>query len=456
MKKRVGLALGVALAALIWLIPFEGLPREGRLCLALTAMTVTFWSFQVAHPGYVSGLFLALLVVLGVDTPSVIFHSWTGATMYLIIGAYLIASAVRQSGLGERIAYHIILQFVRGFKSVIVLIFALTLLLSAIIPHPWPRAFLIMSVMAVLIQMAGVNKNDAVIIGFSVFASAVPLSLVFLTGDSVINPLVLASSASSIGWLDWAFIMGPPALAVGAMTCALILLLFKPKEKLRLDKTAIREKLSQMGSLSQREKRVIFWLVIAAALWVTDSIHGINIGWITLIIPMLMSLPVVGGALGQEDWKEIPVHVLLFITAAIAIGTVGASTGMNEWLALRLLPEAVPQNPYMLALIVAAASIGLHMLMGSVIAVIGIAVPALLAYIAPMGIAPLVSALWVYTAVGCHYILPYQHLNMLVGQGENAGLYSQRETIKMGIPLIAVVFAAVLLETAWWDVIGLI
>ena len=67
--------------------------------------------------------------------------------MYLIIGAYLIAGAVKSSGLGERIAYKFILRFVHSFKSVIISIFILTFFLSLLIPHPWPRAFLIMSVM---------------------------------------------------------------------------------------------------------------------------------------------------------------------------------------------------------------------------------------------------------------------------------------------------------------------
>lgn len=44
--------------------------------------------------------------------------------MYLIIGAYLIAVAVKESGLGERIAYKFIVKYVSSFKSIIVSIFA--------------------------------------------------------------------------------------------------------------------------------------------------------------------------------------------------------------------------------------------------------------------------------------------------------------------------------------------
>lgn len=66
------------------------------------------------------------------------FSSWTKATMWLVIGAYLIASAVKESGLGERIAYAFMLKFVRDAKSLIISIFALTFVLSLLIPHPFP------------------------------------------------------------------------------------------------------------------------------------------------------------------------------------------------------------------------------------------------------------------------------------------------------------------------------
>ena len=43
------------------------------------------------------------------------------------------------------------------------------------------------------------------------------------------------------------------------------------------------------------------------------------------MIAMLMSMPVVGGVRDAGDWKKVPVHVMVFLTAAIAIGKVGAA-----------------------------------------------------------------------------------------------------------------------------------
>ncbi len=218
-KPMIGLVVGILLAVGINLMPIDGLGAQGKMCLALTFMTVVFWGFQIAQPGFTAGLYLALLVVFKVAPVPTIFAPWSGPIMYLVIGAYLIAGAVKSSGLGERIAYNFIIRFVDSYRSIIISIFAITFILSILIPHPWPRAFLIMSVMAVIIKSASIPREDAVKIGFTVFAASVPVSMIFLTGDSVINVLAAQATGKSIGWIDWFIYMGPPNIISSILTC---------------------------------------------------------------------------------------------------------------------------------------------------------------------------------------------------------------------------------------------
>ena len=454
-KRLVGLITGIMVAVTIYLLPLSGLSDKGKICLALTVMTVLFWAFQTVQSGYSSGLYLALLVIFKVAEPTVVFSSWLGSTMYLVIGAYLMASVVKSSGLGERIAYNFIIRFVNTYKSIIISIFALTFILSLLIPHPWPRAFIIMSVMSVVIGSANIPKVDAAKIGFSVFAAAVPVSMIFLTGDSLINSMAVSASGREISWMQWLIYMGPPALVVSIITCFLILILFKPSKEIKINKEEIKEKLRLLGPLTNKEKRTLIWLGAAITLWLTDSVHGIDIGWITLFIAMLMSFPVLGEVLEPKQWADIPLNVLMFVTAATAIGKVGGVTGMNDWVAQTILPSSVPSNPFALAIIIAVISMGIHMVLGSVIAVMGIAVPALLIFTESMNINPVVTTLFVYSSIGVHYILPFHHLDVLVGMGEENGMYSQKEVTRLGIPLTVVVFIIVLFEAVYWKALGL-
>lgn len=455
-EKRIGFWGGIVLCVVLWQIPLNGLGREGQLCLGLTLMTVVWWAAQVAQSGYISGIYLVLLCLLKVEEPSVIFFSWTSSTIWLVAGAYLIACAVRGSGLGERLSYAFILKFVRGWRSIIASIFVLTLLLSLLIPHPWPRAFLIMSVMRVVIRSAAIPKRDAAIIGFTVFAASVPVSLVFITGDASINPLAASYAPEEVSFLRWMQVIGPPAVLLSLLTLVLIMVLFRPSAPVVIDLEQVRAAQAKLGKLRQRELRALVWVIIAVLLWVTNGITGLDIGWITLLIAMAMSLPVIGEVLQPQDWREVPIHVMVFLTAAMAIGKVGTSTGMNTWIANTLMPAAMPESRILMALCIAVLSVIIHMFMGSVIAVMGITIPAFLAFAQGSGISPLAIIGIVYLSVAGHYVLPFHHLNILVGQGEENGMYSQRETIKMGGPLLLAVLITVTAAVAWWSVLGLI
>ena len=475
-KREIGFVLGILVGLAIWMIPIPvaDLGTGGHITLALTLMTVVWWAFQISQPAYTSGIFLALLVIFQVvpgtaatettkavtaaaATAATAFKSWTGSTMWLVIGAYLIATAVKTSGLGERIAYNYMLRFVKSFKSIIIGIFVLTFVLSLLIPHPWPRAFLIMSVMAVIIKSSGIPKEDGLKIGLTVFAASVPVSLIFLTGDAVINPLAVAASGQTMGFASWFINMGPPAIVAAILTCILILVLFKPSKEVVINKDEIKSKLAAMGKLTGLEKRTVVWLAIAIVLWMTDTVHGVNIGWVTMIIAMLMSMPIIGKVLTPKDWSAVPMQTLMFLTAAIAIGVVGGVTGMNSWIAATLLPSTAPSNLFLLAALITLIAVALHMLLGSVIAVMGVAVPAIIAFTAPMGINPIVPTLLAYMAIAGHFVLPFQHLNMLVGASEDTGGYTQKETIRLGIPLTAVMFIVTVgVMIPWWNLMGLI
>lgn len=113
-KREIGFVLGIVVFLLVKFLPLAELSSTveltvgGQTCLALTLATVVFWACGVAQPGFVGLLYCALLVLFKVcvddtgaasisATVASTFSSWTKATMWLVIGAYLIASAVKES-----------------------------------------------------------------------------------------------------------------------------------------------------------------------------------------------------------------------------------------------------------------------------------------------------------------------------------------------------------------------
>lgn len=456
-SRQIGAIAGILVAIIVWNLPLEGLSAEGQKGLALSLATVIWWATKVAHPGYVSLIMLLAYVVFGVAPASDVFALWLSPLMYLIVGGYLIAAAVQVSGLGKRLAYAFLLKVVTSYNSLIISCYVLGFLLSFLIPHPWPRSFLIMGVMAVIIKSTEMPKRDAMNIGLAVFAGSAPVSMILLTGDSTINIVAVGFSGMELSWLGWLKQMAIPGIVATVLTCALQLMIFKPSGKFEINKTEVKKQLDDLGSFTGIEKKVMFWIGLAILLWVTDSIHGIHIGWVTLGVALMMSLPTIGDILKPPQWAQVPIATLFFLTAALAIGKVGAITGMNDWVASVVLPSQVPSNLFLLALMITVISILLHLVLGSVMAVMGIATPALVGYAVSAGISPLVPALMVYTAIAMHWILPFHHMNLLVGLGDDGGMYTDKEVMRLGIPLTAAVFVVtVVVEVLWWQVTGLL
>ena len=472
-KRYIGFFLAIVVFLLIkFVLPLDSfgsvaLSEGGKNCLALSLGAVVMWACGVAQPGYTGILYCALLVLMQVvpdadgvpsmaATVAVAFGAWTKGTMWIVVGAYLIAGAVKDSGLGQRIAYAFMLKFVKSAKSLILSIFALTFVLALLIPHPFPRAFLILAVVSVIAESAGYGEDDRGKLGFLIFAAAVPCSMFFMTGDSTLNPLVAsygANGGAAIGFVDWFIYMSLPMVVATLCTIVLALALFKPSKELVYDREEVLAKQAALGKLSEKEIRTIVWLVIAIALWLTVS--GDYLAWVTLVIGVLMAMPVIGEVLTPASWSSVDIKTLMFLTAAMAIGSVGGATGMNAWIADVVLPSTVPANPYLFALLVCALTMVIHMFMGSVMAGLGICVPAFLTFIQGTSVTPIAVALIDFTAINLHYILPFHNLAILVGEGKDAGGYTSKEAMKMGIPMTVVTFLVVLVEAFWFSTLGL-
>jgi anion transporter len=457
-KAEIGGLLGVAICLAVWFMPARtGLPLQGQHCLGLSLLAVTWWAFAVVHPGYTSLVLLVSWVLTRTAEPAVVFRLWTTPLMYLVVGGYLMAAAVEGSGLGRRIAYGFTLRYVSSYRSILAACYVLGFLLSIMIPHPWPRSFMIMAVMAIIIKSAKLEKKFAAQIGLTAFAASCPTSMILLTGDSTLNVVAMNFVGVDASWLKWLLYMGVPGVITSVLLFLLQIRIFPGPKSFVIDKHEIRELLEGLGPVTRHEKGVIFWVIVAIGFWTTDFLHHIHPGWIAVGAALMMTLPRVGAGLKASDWGKVNLGTLFFLTAALGIGTVGGATGMSKWVASTVLPSHVPANPFVFALFVTIFAMMIHMVLGSVLAVMSIVTPAIIAYSAGSGISPMVSSLLVYTAVNQHYLLPFHNMAILVGEGEQGGNYSATDVLRLGLPLTALVLVVtVCVEVPWWKLIGLI
>ena len=103
--------LAIALVVFVGVLALptpEGLTEAGHRTLAVFILTVILWVLGPVSFAITFFLIVALLVVLGVLTPDSAFQGFGVSTIFFLMGAFILASAITKHGLHKRIALKIL------------------------------------------------------------------------------------------------------------------------------------------------------------------------------------------------------------------------------------------------------------------------------------------------------------------------------------------------------------
>lgn len=451
--KTIGFFLGIIILLLFWFVDITpGLSVQGRRVLALVLFSVTWWATKPVMPAFTSLIMLLGFMIFDLASMSAVTKLTATSTFFIYFSIFVIADVVEKSGLAKRVALLYAGRFITGFKSMIVSAFVLTFILGFLIPSPWPRAFLLMAIFKEICDASGMDKKTSAIVGLAIFACSCPLSMATYTGDAALSVVIAAMSGQQVGFMDWTLKMIVPGLLAALLTYGLIMFLFKPTQKVKIDASLIKERMNEIGPINRNEKVTLFWVIVATLLWMTESFHGLNTGVVGTLVVVCMSLPFIGGVCTGQNWKAVDFGTMVFVMGAMAIGVAGGETGMSTYLAKVVFPNSMPTNIYAMAIMIGVVTVCMHMILGSSVSTASVVVAMMLAYFGNSGIDPLILVLFCYTAVYMHYIFPFQHLNILFGMGK--GGFTEKDVMRLGIPLTACVFIVLLFEAWFWQVMG--
>lgn len=455
--RRAALYAGPLLAALVWWgFPDPRLPAEGRHALALTLFAVVWWAAGVTAPVWTTMTLLLGYVALGVAGPETVFGFLATPLFWLMWSAFLLVAAMTQSGLASRIAGGLLRRWRGGYTGLVLLAYSASLLLSPLVPIPFPRSLLVMVVFDAVLQRAGATPRQRAAVGFAVFTSATATSGALLTGDAVLNGAALQIAGARLTWLQWALHMAVPSLLMAGMMLLTHLALFRPTERIS-PAPALRSK-GEKTPMSPAEWRTLLAIGIALLLWATDAFHEIHPAWAGLAAVLALALPVGGQPVLTVDdlVQRANWPILLYVTGAASIGAVAAQTGLALYLGGRLLPAAIPQHPMLMGLLLGGVTMVGHLFLGSSLSTMAVILPVLATYAKAGGWPVEAVALTVYSAVAMHYVLPFQAVPVLVGAGE-AGGYGHRETLRFALPLTLLALLLVgVIQPLWWQWTGLL
>ena len=321
-------ALGTAIAGCVYFFAPPDLAGPARRMLAILVWVAWLWLTE-AFPIYIVALTVPFLtVVAGVldqrEALSPFFHP----VVALLLGGFMLSSAVSKYGLDRRIARAIVSRVGNRPLSVMLGVMGTTAFLSMWLSNTATTAIMV-AIVAPLV--ASLPEGDR-------FRKGLLLSVPFSANvggigtpvGSTPNPMAmsyLADRGVDIGFVDWMVISIPLQIIYLLLIAAVIYGLFRPKAR------ELPVEIPASGRPSPREWAVLGIGGLTVALWLTGRIHGIPDS-IVALVPAVLLLG--GGLLGTRDFRSIQWDVLVLIGGGLSLGVGMRESGLSAYIVERL------------------------------------------------------------------------------------------------------------------------
>jgi sodium-dependent dicarboxylate transporter 2/3/5 len=335
--------IGPAAALLLYFILTSiGWNPEAAITASVTLLCAVWWIFEPVPIPFTSLIPLAVFPLFGVLTPAQVGQSFGSPLILLLMGGFMLSTAMSDSGAHRRIALYMVNLFGGGSARGLVLGFmAASAVLSMWISNTATTLMLLPVALAVL-EQTDRRMNIPLLLGIAYAASIGGLGTPIGTPPNLIFMQVhldsFGTTPSFPEWMSW----GIPVVVVLVPLAGLWLT--------RGVKLATPVQLPDVGRMRPAEKRVLTMFCLTAFFWVTrqapfggwSGLFGLpaaNDASVALIAVILMAaLPNGEGGrlLRWETASKIPWGVLLLFGGGICIANAFIQSGLADLIAGRL------------------------------------------------------------------------------------------------------------------------
>lgn len=331
-------ALMLALAACIAIARPAGLEPHAAQSAAVVLLTLTLWSTAALPPFLTSLLFFALVIITGLAKPELILSGLGSTAVWLIISGFVIGSAITGTGLGQKLAGVLAPLLSRSYRRLIYGLTLTAMLLGFIMPSSTGRAVVLVPIGMALAEHLGFRKGSNGRIGVAVTLAMACNMPSFAILPANIPNMILAGASETLygntfGYAQYLFLHFPILGIVKSFVMATLVLKFFPDAIHANAFSSTSQAPSTVAEdehLGQKQARVGIILLVTLALWMTDSIHGINSAWIGLLTAIVLLFPRIGVLPPKSFNASVDFGMVLYVSAALGLGTLVNSSGLGK------------------------------------------------------------------------------------------------------------------------------
>ena len=285
-RRTIGLFLGPLVFLILLLLPFSNLTSPAHKLLAILGLVITFWVTEPIPIPVTALLGAALCVILGVGSDTEVLAPFAHPIVFLFIGSFIIAKAMKVHGLDRRFAYAI-LSFRWVGNSSYRILFAVGLIsacLSMWLSNTATTAMLFPIALGILRALEEIGEGTnfkklgtgmmlLVAYAGSVGGIATPVGTPpNLIGIGMIDRL-LGKKISFFQWMNFAL----PVTLIMFLVLFLLIIVLHPPEKKKLFgiREYIKERKDKLGRWRRGEKNALAAFGIAVTLWILPGLFAV-------------------------------------------------------------------------------------------------------------------------------------------------------------------------------------
>lgn len=451
------LAAGLMLVSGIALLLSNDLPTKARLTIFAFLLAGVLWSTTSINAGYVALSSVMLLLLTGSISQEQFFESLGSDVVWLMIGAFVLGGAVKETGLATRLTQMVAAK-ARSVRSLFWMLTSVLIPLSFLIPSTSGRAavtYPIFRSISNAIDDKQTRRALCLLMPTIILVSTIA-SLTGAGSHLIANDLLEEITKKHISFGQWVLYGLPFGALASYISCWIIMQMFLDKKRLR-QKLRISEFQSQ--PLSSNERKTLFVIVLMFGLWLTEAWHGLETASVIVIGALLLTAPNLGVMKWKDAIKAISWNLILFVAATHVLGHSLVTSGASKWILEHIFDfsDINSSGSYFTILsILVVISLTSHIYMTSHTARAAALVPPLLYLAISLNLNPV--AVMFLSTLGMDYCLtfPVSSKALIVYQEMDEASFRPKDLIRLSSVMIVVHFGLIILfYYTWWRWVGL-
>ncbi|PCJ32870.1 MAG: anion transporter [Alphaproteobacteria bacterium] len=449
-SRKIGMVVGLLFLGISLFVP----PPEGMSDLAwrtsgIALLLAAWWATEVLPIPITSLLPLLLFPALGVMTMAESAVPYARPTIFLLLGGFIIATALARWNLHRRLALNILVRVGDNPSAIIGGFMVATAILSMWISNTASTIMMIPIALSLASEMVKDQSKKhqgfilCLVLGIAYSASIGGLGTPIGTPPNLfVVGFMRETYDIEISFLTW-MMFGIPTVVVMVPIAWFVLTRWAYPFNLSdapVAQSLLHEELESMGPMSTPEKRVAMvflgvagcWIFrvpvqenLQIMLWLNDAMIAIGGATILFMIPSGCKTEKATALLDWESANKIPWGVLLLFGGGLSLAAGVKVSGLALWLGTAL--SALGTMPLILMVLCLVALVIFMTELTSNTATVATLLPVLGALSATTGIDPMMLFAPVALAASCAFMLP-------VATAPNAVVYSSG---KVTIPQMA-------------------